>query len=74
VVTKSSYLLHFIHTTFPCKLGLGKTGQFIGVGIAAVMFPPNNNIFFLSPVFVSPDDDANTLSTRAMNKSGHSTM
>jgi hypothetical protein len=69
VVTHRSYLLYFIHKSFPCKLGLGKTGQFEGVGIAAVMFPPNKGIFFLSPVFVSPDDDSNTLSTRAMNKS-----
>jgi hypothetical protein len=48
---------------YPCKLGFGKSGQFEGVGIAAVQFPPDKNIFFLSPVFVSSDDDANTLST-----------
>jgi hypothetical protein len=52
-------------------LGLVKSGHFEGVGIAAVLFPPSKSIFFLSPVLVSPDDDSNTLSTRAMNKSGH---
>jgi hypothetical protein len=71
VVTNRSFFIHFIHKRFPCKLGLGKTAYFEGVGVAAVILPPSKNIFFLSPVFLSPDDDCNTLSTRAMNKSGH---
>ena len=71
MVTKRSYFIHFISKKFPCKLGLGHSGYFSGVGVCVVSFPPLPKAYFLlSPVFLSEDDDANTLSTRSMSKSG----
>ena len=69
VVTDLSYFIYFIKKSFHCKLGLGLSSTFEGVGVCAVSFPKySRSIFFLSPVFYAPNDDANTLSTRRLKK------
>jgi hypothetical protein len=69
VVIKLSYFIHFIKKKFICKLGLGATDSFEGVGVVAVAFASHpKSIFILSPVFYSPNDDANTISTRRLKK------
>lgn len=70
MVTNPSYFIHFIHKNLPCKLGLGQVSYFDGVGVCIISFPQApTKYYLLSPVFLSRNDDANTLSTRQMKKS-----
>ena len=52
-------------------MGLGATAKFEGVGVQVISFPTHPSTFIiLSPVFYAPNDDAPTLSTGALKKTG----
>ena len=70
VGTKEKHFAYLIKRKITCRLGLGATTSFEGVGIQIVSLPSHpSTLFIVSPVYFSPQDDSATLSTGALKQS-----